>query len=173
LLLFALKLPIPAFEKALQNLIYFNLGIWMSFNNSKVNAYLNNWYSFFGIVLLFIGSEFLFFNTSSVILELPMLFSAISGVAIIIFLANKIPDKSWASKFFSYLGSNSMPIYLASIIWGSGARIFLMKITKVYNLPIHLAVGTITGIACSLLMFEYCKKSRYLSWFFEYPLKRN
>jgi len=57
-------------------------------------------------------------------------------------------------RFLAYLGRQSLGIYLMHTIAASGARIILQNFCHVTSVPVHLAAGTIAGVAAPLLMLH-------------------
>lgn len=69
------------------------------------------------------------------------------------------------------LGLASMPIYLAHILFGSGARIVLMHL-HVDNLYLQLCVGVVCGLALPLMLYFVVARLR-MERYFGFPVSRN
>jgi len=68
----------------------------------------------------------------------------------------------------AYFGACSMAIYLMHIMAGSGVRIALAGIFNVDNVFVHLALGTVLGVALPLLAVEAGKRIN-ISFLFQAP----
>lgn len=69
------------------------------------------------------------------------------------------------------LGLASMPIYLAHILFGSGARIVLMHL-RVENIYVQLVVGLVCGLALPLMLYLIVARLR-LEKYFGFPVSRS
>lgn len=67
----------------------------------------------------------------------------------------------------SYLGRNSLPIFLAHIVFSAGCRI-LMTLLGVDNLTLHIAVGLTAGVTLPLLLLSVAARAR-AGWLFDAP----
>ncbi|MCW7537302.1 acyltransferase [Aquabacterium sp. A7-Y] len=56
--------------------------------------------------------------------------------------------------FLAWLGTLSMEIYLLHVLTGSGTRIVLHKVFHVESVPLHLAVGMLTGVLVPIAVFR-------------------
>lgn len=156
------------FTKTFIHIFYFLLGTFFSLYYSRLQFLIKENIAILINLLVFILSEYLLFNYPS--FKSNLIIPQITGSLLIIQLSYLISFKS--KNIFQYLGENSMPIYLASIIGGSGTRILLLKVFHIENLIIHLALGTILGIVFSLVLFDISKRTKYLRWLFFFPSYR-
>lgn len=76
-----------------------------------------------------------------------------------IFLTSKFLIKFNISNFFEIIGLASLPIYLMHILFGSGARIILMKF-GIENIYIQLLSGMVAGSALSFISYYFLVKIR-------------
>jgi len=170
LLYLIFKPDFGTFSKTFLNLVFFNAGILFFQHFQFLKKFIERNSYFVTTLLLFTGSEFLLFAYPSLFVNnlLPQL----SGSLLIIQISFRATKKN-ILPWIETLGRNSMPIYLASIIGGSGIRVVLTKIFHINNVPIHIILGTIVGIIFSLYLYSISKKTPFLSWLFEFPLKSN
>lgn len=70
-------------------------------------------------------------------------------------------SKIKAIDIIRYLGSLSMPIYLAHLLASAGARIFLQKVLHLNNLVLHVVVETVVGLIFPIVLYEVAQKNRF------------
>lgn len=75
--------------------------------------------------------------------------------------------QSWLVILFGYLGRRSLEVFLVHILFGSGARIVLIKIFHVSDFYTHVGFGVFSGVFGSLLFYWLVSRFR-LNWLF-YP----
>lgn len=92
---------------------------------------------------------------------------AISGTWFIATLATRM-SHARGPLLLKSLGQKTMPIYLAHIIAGSGARILLERFFHLHDAFLHAVIGTLAGILLPLLVYEIAQK-RGLNFIFEFP----
>jgi len=78
---------------------------------------------------------------------LSKLAAAFTGIALVCAIAVALTQYSRKlSRWFAFLGSIALPIYLAHILAGSGTRILLQKFLGVDVVWVHLMLGLISGL---------------------------
>lgn len=145
------------------NLLYFNLGILFWQHRDIILERLQQTGVMLGLTTLFFLAQgayaFLFAGNPILIILL-----AITGSAWILSLSSQpIPDA--LSKTLSYLGENSLYVYLLHILAGSGARIILEKFLHIQNGEIHFVTGCIAGVILPLLVTRLFQRFR-MGWLF-------
>ncbi len=113
-----------------------------------------------GVLLIFLGKI-----ESPIIKELMFLFGIYASIQLISLLQNCKP----IAKFLLFMNKYSFQIYLLHTIFTAGIRIVLLRlhITQWY---VHILLGTVGGIACSVLAAVIAKKTKWLDFFF-FPTK--
>ncbi|AMR33835.1 hypothetical protein A0256_21535 [Mucilaginibacter sp. PAMC 26640] len=167
---YTFKLRTDLFNKTLINLIYFTGGIILSVNQSYTKQLLTNKYVLLINLVGFCLSLYFYFNFSQK-LWYNQIFPQFFGCFIVIHVAKMLSEVSWLS-FVEYLGINSMIIYLVHILAASGIRIILSRLFHITNSPIHMITGTLAGLIIPLVFYHFAKKTKYLLWLFEFPLKK-
>jgi len=94
---------------------------------------------------------------------------ALSGTLFILILATRMSNARGPAILKS-LGQKTMPIYLAHIMAGSGARIILDKFFQFHDVLLHIIVGTVAGIVLPLLAYHFAK-TRGFTFVFEFPAR--
>lgn len=74
-----------------------------------------------------------------------------------------------AAKFFDFMNKYSFQTYLLHTIFTAGIRIVLLRV-GVTNWVVHVLLGTVCGIACSVLVAEIAKRVWFFNIFF-FPTK--
>jgi hypothetical protein len=99
-----------------------------------------------------VASQYLFHFTSLVSYEIRGAASLVLALVSIYFVATA---SMWLASFrlrwLTVIGSSSMAIYLMHILAGSGARVLLGNVMGIESGAVHLAIGTIAGLAIPLL----------------------
>jgi fucose 4-O-acetylase-like acetyltransferase len=148
--------------------IYFALGIALADSMKSLDRRILK----IGVVALFLwlGSMLIWYG-----LSIPqqwigeyrrLILPALAGIAWLVALSWLWQGKPGA-KLLEYLGQQSLPIYLAHIITGSGIRIILMHV-GITSLPVHLVAGMVFGIIPPLVMVLICQRLNW-QWPFRFP----
>ncbi|MCB4811371.1 acyltransferase [Methylovorus menthalis] len=147
------------------NLVFFALGTLFSKQSSQ-DTLSSPWILLF-FSLLFIASQYYFHFTLHLTYQahgIPSLMLAIISIFFIASLSSALAN-SVQSRFFAFIGSASLAIYLMHIIIGSGTRIVLSKLLHVSDIPLHIITGCLAGIFIPMLAFYYIKKTQ-TQWIF-------
>lgn len=113
-----------------------------------------------GVILIIFGKiEEPFFE------ELMILFGIYSSIMFI----SLIQDIKPVSRFLAFMNKYSFQTYLLHTIFTAGIRIILLRV-GVVEWWIHVILGTICGIAFSVLASIIAKKIKFLNFFF-FPTK--
>jgi len=64
------------------------------------------------------------------------------------------------SDLLAFLGRHSMPIFLAHILFMSGARIVMSRLLGLGSLPVHVVVGVGIGVVGPLLLYWGARRAR-------------
>lgn len=62
------------------------------------------------------------------------------------------------AKIFAYLGERSMSIYLAHVLFGSGARVILTKFFGENSSGLHISAGIVLGVTGPVLLHNFVAK---------------
>lgn len=97
--------------------------------------------------------------------EIMMLFGIYASMQLISVLQNCKP----IAHFFLFMNRYSLQIYLLHTIFTAGIRIVLLRV-NVTQWWIHMVLGTVGGIAFSVLAAVVAEKTKWLNFFF-FPTK--
>ncbi len=97
--------------------------------------------------------------------EFMILFGIYASILFISMLQNLKPG----ARFLDFVNRYSFQIYLLHTIFTAGIRILLIR-ANVTQWWIHVLVGTIFGLACSVLAAKIAEKVKFLNFFF-FPAK--
>ena len=105
------------------------------------------------------------------IIESPFVkeFMSLLGIYASILLISILQHCKFIAKFLEFINRYSFQIYLLHTIFTAGIRIVLLRL-NVTQWWIHVPVGTVFGIACSVLAAIIAKKIGFLNFFF-FPTK--
>jgi len=103
--------------------------------------------------------------------EMMILFGIYSSIMFI----SMVQGFKYISRFLEYVNKYSFPIYLLHTIFTAGIRIILLRI-NISEWWVHIILGTVCGLAFSVLVAVIAKKVRFLNFFFfptrAYSLKK-
>lgn len=148
-------------EIAFYSALAFGVGTFVNFNDlPKVPAWVK-WlvvlaHIAVGILLIrFNKIEAVFFK------ELMILIGIYASILLISMLQNLKP----LARFLDFVNKYSFQIYLLHTIFTAGIRIILLRL-QVKQWGIHVLVGTVCGLAFSVLAAVIAKKVKFLNFFF-------
>lgn len=95
------------------------------------------------------------------------MFTGFVGIFAVLVISVLISRTEVVEKFLCYLGKNSLGIFVAHIIFGSGVRVVLMKI-GISDVYVHVLLGVVCGIALPLASMYLAKKIGF-GWIFALP----
>ncbi|MCB5205681.1 acyltransferase family protein [Methylovorus mays] len=153
------------------NLVFFSLGILVSKQSSQ-DALSSPWILLF-FTLLFLTGQYYFHATLHLTYQahgIPSLLLAIISIFFIASLSSALANLV-QSKFFAFIGSASLAIYLMHIIIGSGTRIALSKLLHVSDISFHIIAGCMAGILIPMLAFYYIRKTK-TEWIFSASISK-
>ncbi len=91
--------------------------------------------------------------------------AALAGCALVLLLAHRAMRRGDAAPrlaprptWLEHIGFASMPIYLAHILATAATRIALVKL-GVVDVGVQLALGTLAGVACPMLLYGLVLRS--------------
>lgn len=90
-----------------------------------------------------------------------------AGLVAVLMIARVLARFTPAARAVAYLGRESMAIFVAHIIFASGARILLMRV-GVDGLAVQAILGTAVGVAGPLILLWCARRIRW-TWLFEAP----
>lgn len=93
--------------------------------------------------------------------ELMLLLGIYASILLISLLQNCGP----IARFLSFMNRYSFQTYLLHTIFTAGTRILLLRV-GVTRWWIHVLLGTVLGIACSVLAAEIARRVKFLNFFF-------
>lgn len=155
-----LKIPV-------HNILYFNAGILFWRYREEVGNLLRKKSALALIFLVFATAEYFLLKGFS--RYYFNIFLAFTG-AVFIFSLSRLNLPGIIHSSLKYLGKNSLYIYLAHVLTGSGVRIILQKFIGIESVSLHLALGCIAGILIPLMMVEIAEKTGCM-FIFHYPEK--
>ena len=91
------------------------------------------------------------------------------GIYASVLLISMLQQSQAISRFLSFINRYSFQIYLLHTIFTAGVRIILIRL-QITQWWIHIVVGTVCGIAFSVLAAKIAEKVRFLNFFF-FPAK--
>lgn len=164
-----INLPVTfgSFDKTFIHLLYFVVGIILYKNESLRQMILDKAYFFIISAVVFSISLYFFYSYPHDT-WFNLLFPQLSGSFFVIYISQRLAKKSYL-KFLEYLGVNSLIIYLQHLLTGNGVRIILHKVFHIDNTVIHIISGLLLGIIIPLIIYKIAKKTKWLSWLFEFP----
>jgi len=133
-----------------RNFVFFVLGI--VFTMYLKPEHFSSWIALLGLALSFIVGQWVFHSYLSyehTDKGVESLLLACISIAFIVSMSLLLSRANY--KFFAYVGSSSMAIYLMHILAGSGSRVILSKAFGVDSVVIHLVVGCLVGIMAPLI----------------------
>jgi len=153
------------------NLVFFALGTLFSKQSSQ-NTLSSPWILLF-FSLLFIASQYYFHFILHLTYQahgIPSLMLAIISIFFIASLSSALAN-SVQSRYFAFIGSASLAIYLMHIIIGSGTRILLSKLMAIQSIPLHITIGCVTAILIPAMVYYFIKKEK-VNWIFSAPISK-
>ena len=143
----------------------FGLGTFVDFSRlSKASAYVK-----WGVVILHIALGVVTVRLS--IIEAPFVkeLMLVYGIYASVLLISMLQKVKPFADFLDFVNKYSFQIYLLHTIFTAGVRIILLRlgVTQWY---IHVPVGTVCGLAFSVLSATIAKKTGFLDLFF-FPTK--
>lgn len=158
-------ISISSLELVLYSALAFGIGTFVNFKR------ITNIPTWSKCIIVFVhlvsGTVLVLFDSieASIIKELMMLFGIYSSVLLISMLHTIKPF----ARFLDFVNRYSFQIYLLHTIFTAGIRIVMIKL-NVNNWVIHVLVGTIFGLVCSVLVAKLAEKVKLLNAFF-FPAK--
>ncbi|MDB5120411.1 MAG: hypothetical protein JWN56_1629 [Sphingobacteriales bacterium] len=171
LLFFIFKPELSSFTKTFFNLIYFNFGILLSQQKAIFKNILEKKVWMILLLGVFVVAEYLYFSLGKTY-WLNALLPAFVGTLLVMQLSFRwVSVKS--SYFITFLGKNSMTIFLMHIIFTSGIRIVLQRVFHVESIVVYVLVTTLSGIFIPLIFKYIISYKPQLNLLFQYenPLR--
>ncbi len=150
----------PVFVGALTNLPFFVAGVFLA--KFALDRPENGWMAIFGGVV-FIAAQLAFM----LVWQAPFL--AVNFIAAFFCIIGLVMLVPWVLAQFSqtllvrgliFIGTISFSIFVAHVIFTSGARVILIAL-GVDNLPLHLMAGTVAGLVGPTGLFLIAKKFEF------------
>lgn len=158
-------ISLGSFEVVFYSALAFGIGTFVNF---KRLANIPTWAKWI-VVLMHIatGTVFILFDKieAPFIKEIMILFGIYSSIMFI----SVIQNLKIVARFLDFVNKYSFQIYLLHTIFTAGVRIVMVKI-GVGQWWIHVLVGTVCGLAFSVLAAVIAKKVKFLNFFF-FPAK--
>lgn len=144
--------------------VYFYIGMlyargWML---KRVN--LNNKFITLAITLGYIVINIYLYN-SRININIHRVLSLILAVVGSFMVISMTNIKS--NKYISKIGKYSYEIFLLHTIFGSGIRIILIKVFKIYNIGIHFGAALLLGIGLPIITAKISKKFKVIDFLFK------
>lgn len=139
------------------NFVFFTLGVVFTMY-AKIEHF-SSWLALLGLALSFVVGQWFFHGFLSYQYTDMGVESLLLACISIVFVVSISLHLSRANyKFFAYVGSSSMAIYLMHILAGSGSRVILNKAFGVDSVVIHLVVGCLVGVIAPLIALYLIEK---------------
>ena len=154
------------FNKTFFNLIYFNFGILLSQQAAIFRNILEKRAALISMILLLVVGEYFYFALGKTYWLNPLL-PAFAGTLLVMQLSYRRAEKK-GSNLITFLGKNSMTIFLMHIIFTSGIRIILQRMLHIDNVVVHILVTTFSGIFIPLVFKYIISYKPQLNLLFQY-----
>lgn len=164
-LAYFLKIPLGSFDAALYSALAFGIGTFIDFEKiSKPSNLIKYLFVLLHIVAGIICAKFGIIEALG-IKEIMLLLGIYASIMLISLLQKLKPFAS----FLEFMNKYSFQIYLLHTIFTAGIRIVMLRL-NITNWAIHIIVGTVFGIGCSVLAAVIARKTKILDFFF-FPTK--
>lgn len=157
--------PLGSLDVVFYSSLAFGIGTFVDF---KSLTKLSNWAKYLVVVLhVATGVVFVLLNKieAPFIKEIMILFGIYSSIMFISILQNS----KVIARFLDFVNKYSFQIYLLHTIFTAGTRIILLRL-NITQWWIHILLGTVLGLAFSVLAAVIAKKVKCLNFFF-FPSK--
>ena len=153
------------FEVVFYSALAFGIGTFANFKSLTKPKTLLKWlvialHTAIGITLIILN-----LIEAPIVKEFMILLGIYASIQLISMLQNIKP----VAKFLDFVNRYSFQIYLLHTIFTAGVRILLVRL-NITAWWIHVPVGTLCGLACSVLAAVVAKKVGFLNFFF-FPTK--
>lgn len=166
LVFFIFRPELSSFTKTFFNLIYFNFGILLSQQKAIFKNILEKKIWLILLLGVFVIAEYLYLTLGKSY-WMNALLPAFVGTLLVMQLSFRwVGVKS--SNFITFLGKNSMTIFLMHIIFTSGIRIVLQRVFHVENIVIYILFTTLSGIFIPLIFKYIISYKPQLNLLFQY-----
>ena len=158
-------IPLGSLDVVFYSALAFGIGTFVNF---KSITKLSNWSKCLILIMHIVtGVVFVLLNKIEVpfIKELMILFGIYSSIMFISILQNY----KTIAHFLDFVNKYSFQIYLLHTIFTAGIRIILLRM-NIAQWWIHILLGTVCGLAFSVLAAVIAKKVKFLDFFF-FPAK--
>ena len=132
------------------NLVFFVLGI--IFTMYLRPAYFSSRVIFIGLAASFVVAQWYFhiyLSHTYTDKGIESFLLACISIALVVSISLLLTRADY--KFFAYIGTSSMAIYLMHILAGSGSRVILSKAFGVESVVTHLVVGCLVGVVLPIV----------------------
>lgn len=158
-------IPLGSLDVVFYSALAFGIGTFVDF---KSLVKLSTWSECVVVMLHIVtGIIFILLNKIEVLFikEIMILFGICSSIMFISMLQCYKP----VARFLDFINKYSFQIYLLHTIFTAGTRIFLLRL-NITQWWIHILLGTVLGLAFSVLAAVIAKKVKCLNFFF-FPSK--
>lgn len=154
-------------DKLSANFLFFQLGImWSTLSfKSSLNS-VNYFLAVIAMALVFTAVTYFNINNNRLDYD-NQIIAAIVGILLISLISQVIKLKTLYG-----LGKFSLQIYLAHILFASGARIFLHKFLNVTDIYLHILAGITFGVFGPLVLVRISEKYKIFKFLFENKIKK-
>jgi len=166
LLFFIFKPDLSSFTKTFFNLIYFNFGILLSQQKTVFKNILEKKIWMILLFGTFVIAEYLYLTLGKNYWLNALLPAAVGTLLVMQLSFRWVGTKS--SYFITFLGKNSMTIFLMHIIFTSGIRIVLQRVFHVESIVVYILVTTLSGIFIPLIFKYMISYKPQLNLLFQY-----
>lgn len=152
------------------NGVFFALGV--AFIDLNLKKYLNNNTFALTLIIASLGTQIIYhaigYRTDAT-RSVGTLYLAAISIAGVVYASNKLPKK--IGTIITYIGSQSMGIYIMHIFFASGTRILLSHAAGTNDYITHLLTGTIAGIIGPMIVVELANRQK-IKYLFSAPVSK-
>ena len=153
-----------------RNFVFFLLGILFT-EYCKAEQFSSLYYVS-GLTLLFLCGQYVFHFPLGLYYEnkgVASLCLALVSILTVVSISSFLSVRHY--RFFVFIGTSSMAIYLMHILAGSGVRVILKSLMGIDSFAVHIVAGTLLGVLAPLLAVFIINKFN-IPYVFSAPVSR-
>ena len=160
-----LGIPLGGLDVAFYSALAFGIGTFVKFDSlaklrTPVKCLIVSMHIVSGIIFVLLNKI-----ETPFIKEIMVVFGIYSSIMFI----SMLQDCKAISRFLDFVNKYSFQIYLLHTIFTAGIRIVMLRM-GITSWWIHIILGTVCGLAFSVLSAEIARKTKFLNFFF-FPSK--
>ncbi len=135
------------------NFVYFMFGI--IFTKYGLGKAVSTYSALFLTAFAFVAVQFFMLSYADELHAFKNVVALFAAFVSIVFVASlSIAVSKYPNRFFAFIGTSSMAIYVMHVLAGSGVRVFLSKILGVDSVFVHLFFGCLAGVLLPLMALK-------------------